>query len=468
MFRFTHQATRHACALLCLGLAGCAGFSPDGGFGPVQQAAKDRLGQDVRWARTDDDRQALQQRTGELLASPLTADSAVQIALLNHRGLQAGFQQLGIAEAELVAASRLPNPGFSMGRLRRGDEREIERGLSFDLGHLITLPLRRPLERRRFEAVQRQVAMSVFTLAADARKAFYQAVAAEQAVRYQQDVAAAAEASAELAHRMAAAGNWSALQQAREQAFQADAALAVARARGEQTRARERLVRLMGLSSASFTLPDRLPDLPTAPAPQADIEQRAIDQRLDVQAARLQAEATAKNLGLSRVTRFVNVLEFGAQRNTSNDAPPQTGYEISLELPLFDWSGARVVQAEALYRQSLDRAAQAGIDARSQVRETWAAMAAAHEVARRYRDEIVPANKRISEQNLLRYNGMLIGVFELLADARAQIASVNAAIQAQRDYWLAQADLDMALIGPPSVSPSGAATTTVAAPAAGH
>ena len=468
MFRFTHQATRHACALLCLGLAGCAGFSPDGGFGPVQQAAKDRLGQDVRWARTDDDRQALQQRTGELLASPLTADSAVQIALLNHRGLQAGFQQLGIAEAELVAASRLPNPGFSMGRLRRGDEREIERGLSFDLGHLITLPLRRPLEQRRFEAVQRQVAMSVFTLAADARKAFYQAVAAEQAVRYQQDVAAAAEASAELAHRMAAAGNWSALQQAREQAFQADAALAVARARGEQTRARERLVRLMGLSSASFTLPDRLPDLPTAPAPQADIEQRAIDQRLDVQAARLQAEATAKNLGLSRVTRFVNVLEFGAQRNTSNDAPPQTGYEISLELPLFDWSGARVVQAEAIYRQSLDRAAQAGIDARSQVRETWAAMAAAHEVARRYRDEIVPANKRISEQNLLRYNGMLIGVFELLADARAQIASVNAAIQAQRDYWLAQADLDMALIGPPSVSPTGAATTTVAAPAAGH
>lgn len=468
MFRFTHQATRHACALLCLGLAGCAGFSPDGGFGPVQQAAKDRLGQDVRWARTDDDRQALQQRTGELLASPLTADSAVQIALLNHRGLQAGFQQLGIAEAELVAASRLPNPGFSMGRLRRGDEREIERGLSFDLGHLITLPLRRPLERRRFEAVQRQVAMSVFTLAADARKAFYQAVAAEQAVRYQQDVAAAAEASAELAHRMAAAGNWSALQQAREQAFQADAALAVARARGEQTRARERLVRLMGLSSASFTLPDRLPDLPTAPAPQADIEQRAIDQRLDVQAARLQAEATAKNLGLSRVTRFVNVLEFGAQRNTSNDAPPQTGYEISLELPLFDWSGARVVQAEALYRQSLDRAAQAGIDARSQVRETWAAMAAAHEVARRYRDEIVPANQRISEQNLLRYNGMLIGVFELLADARAQIASVNAAIQAQRDYWLAQADLDMALIGPPSVSPTGAATATVAAPAAGH
>jgi outer membrane protein TolC len=455
--------------LLCLGLAGCAGFSPDGGFGPVQQAAKDRLGQEVHWARTDDDRQALQQRTRELLARPLTADSAVQVALLNHRGLQAGFQQLGIAEAEVVAASRLPNPGFSIGRLRRGDEREIERGLSFDLGHLITLPLRRPLEQRRFEAAQRQVAMSVFTLATDTRKAFYQAVAAEQAVRYQQDVAAAAEASAELARRMAAAGNWSALQQAREQAFQADAALAVARARGEQVRARERLVRLLGLDSASFTLPDRLPDLPTTPAPQADIEQRAIDQRLDVQAARLQAEATAKNLGLSRVTRWVNVLEFGAQRNTSNLDTPQTGYEISLELPLFDWSGARTVQAEALYRQSLNRAAQTGIDARSQVREAWAAMAAAHEVARRYRDEIVPSNQRISEQNLLRYNGMLIGVFELLADARAQIASVNASIQAQRDYWLAQADLDMALIGPPSFSPAGtAAPSSVAAPADGH
>ena len=59
----------------------------------------------------------------------------------------------------------------------------------------------------------------------------------------------------------------------------------------------------------------------------------------------------------------------------------------------------------------------------------------------------MPLRKRISDENLLRYNGMLIGVFELLADARAQIASVNAAIEALRDFWLAQADLDMALLG---------------------
>jgi len=62
---------------------------------------------------------------------------------------------------------------------------------------------------------------------------------------------------------------------------------------------------------------------------------------------------------------------------------------------------------------------------------------------------VVPLKQRISEENLLRYNGMLIGVFALLADARAQIASVNAAIEAQRDFWLADADLQMALVGTP-------------------
>jgi len=81
----------------------------------------------------------------------------------------------------------------------------------------------------------------------------------------------------------------------------------------------------------------------------------------------------------------------------------------------------------------------------------------------------VPLRKQIAEENVLRYNGMLIGVFELLADARAQIGSVNAAIEAKRDFWIAQADLDMALIGKPSLAAAaGPAGATTAAEAQGH
>jgi hypothetical protein len=88
-------------------LAGCASVSTDGGFAPVQQNAKERLCKDLQWPRTGADRDTVDKRVAELLAAPLTVDAAVQVALLNNRGLRAGFQELGITEAERVQARRL-------------------------------------------------------------------------------------------------------------------------------------------------------------------------------------------------------------------------------------------------------------------------------------------------------------------------------------------------------------------------
>jgi outer membrane protein TolC len=454
--------------------AGCASFSPDGGFGAVEQATRPHLAQELRWARSDADRAAIDRRVDELLAQPLAMDDAVQLALLNNRGLQAAFFELGISEADLVQAGRLPNPGFSVGRLRRGDEIEWERGLHFDLARLLALPLLRQIETRRYAQVQGAAALNVLTLAAQTRKAWVQAVAAEESVRYSVQVMQAAEASAELARRMLQAGNFNKLQQAREQSFYADAALNLARAQQARHATRERLTRLLGLwgTQTAFVLPGRLPDLPDAPRELPDIERIALAQRLDVQGARLATEQTARNLGLTRTTRFVNVLEAGYMRNSSNEAPVQRGWELSFELPLFDWGTARVARAESIYRQSLERAAETAINARSEVREAYGAYRTGWDIAKHHRDEIVPLRQRIAEENVLRYNGMLIGVFELLADARAQIASVNGAIDALRDFWLAQADLDMALVGRPGPAAAAALSATATAPAepggAGH
>jgi outer membrane protein TolC len=151
--------------------------------------------------------------------------------------------------------------------------------------------------------------------------------------------------------------------------------------------------------------------------------------------------------------------------NSSNEAPTQRGWEVGLELPLFDGGGARLARAEAVYRQAVERAAETAINARSEVREAYGAYRSAWDIAAHHRDELVPLRKLIAEENVLRYNGMLIGVFELLADARLQIASVNAYIEALRDFWIAQADLDMALTGKPSLS--AVAGPAMAAEAAG-
>ena len=458
-------------ALAVVALSGCASFSTDGGFGPVEQVAKDRLGKQITWARSDADRVAIDKRVTQLLEQPLSADDAVQIALLNNRGLQASFSELGISEADRVQAGSLPNPGFSFGRLTQGSGVEIDRSIQFNLARLLMLPMVNQIESRRFEQTRSAVALSMLSLASETRKAYILAVAADETQRYMLQVQTAAEAGAELARRQAQVGNWNKLQQAREQSFYADAALNVARSDQARSAARERLTRLMGLwgTQTQFLLPERLPDLPKAPNDLPEIEQTAMAQRLDVQAAKLGTERLAKNLGLTRATRFINVLEVGAVRNSYNDAPTQRGYTISVELPLFDWGSTRVAKAEATYMQSVNRAAETAINARSEVRGAYAAYRTNYDIARHFRDEIVPLKKRISEENQLRYNGMLIGVFELLADARSQITSVNGYIEALRDFWLAQADLDMALIGNPSMTAMpAAAMSTLDSGSAAH
>ena len=441
-------------------LVGCTSFSPDGGFDPVSKLARERIGKELIWSKSETDQNTIAARVSELLRKPLSVDDSVQIALLNNRGLQADFAELAISESDLVQAGRITNPSFRLMRAKQngnlGSDYKIEQAISLNIFSLVTMPQRMSIERRQFEQTQARVSLAMLRLAAETRKAYFNAVAAEESLRYANQIRSAAEAGAELARRMQQVGNFNKLQQAREQAFYAEAMLGVLRAEQSSLAHREHLTRLLGLSGdqIKFELPERLPDLPEAVIALNKLEQMALNERIDVKMARLQTEALSKNLGLGKATRFINVLEMGLTRSRegASDAAFQNGYEVSLELPLFDWGSAKVAKAEARYMQSLNITAQTAINARSEVNEAYQAYRSSFEIARHYRDEIVPLKKRISEENLLRYNGMFIGVFELLADARTQIVSVNSAIEALRDFWIAQADLEMAMIGKPNLA----------------
>lgn len=459
-----NQTRPLAVGLAALLLAGCATFSQDGGFNTVSTITKERTGQSVQFTKPGSNTESIDANVDQLLSKPLTPDTAVQVALLNNKGLQASLAELGIAEADLVQAGRMRNPSFSFGKMRGDHEVEIERSIMFDLVGLLTIPLRSNIESRRFEQAKLQAASQAVRLAADTRKAYFNAVAAEQTVQYMEQVGIAAEASAELAKRLAQVGNFSKLDQAREQAFYADAIAQIARAKHNAVAAREQLSRVMGLwgEKTAFQLPDRLPDLPKAPNTINDVESQAMQQRLDVQMAKKDAETTASALGLSKATGFINVLHAGYQNKSVTDAPRENGYEIELELPIFDWGRSRTAKAEAIYMQSVHRTADTAIRARSDVREAYSAYRTSYDLAKHYRDEVVPLRKKISDEMLLRYNGMLASVFELLADARTQIGSVNAAIEAQRDYWLAETDLQAAING------TGGASTQLRAQASGE
>lgn len=453
-------------------LSGCASFSDDAGLGRVGEYTRARIGQAAEWQRTPESQAQARERSAALLAQPLTPEAAVALALLNNRDLQARLAELGIAEAELVQAGRLRNPSLSFGRMRMGDGVEIDRALGFDLLGLLTLPLTRQLAEGRMAQAQLQAAIDVVGLAADTRRAYFEAVAARQVEGHYALAQEAAEAASVLGQRMAAAGNYHRLEQLREQAFYADAIAQRARAQHQAVATRERLARLLGLSGSGldFRLPDRLPDLPATPQAPRDAVQQALDQRLDVALARQSAEVTARALGLSRATRVVNVLHTSYTNQSATGEPRSNGYEVELQLPLFDFGQARVAGAEARYRQAMDRVAQIGLQAQSEVREAHSAYRTAYELARHYRDEVVPLRKRISEENLLRYNGMFASVFELLADAREQILGVNLAIEAQRDFWLAENQLQLALTGrsPGAVTPLSPVRAGSAAAARPH
>ena len=453
-------------------LAGCASFSPDGGFGKVSQLTQERTGQSVALQRSPEDAQTAQNRVAELLQAALTADAAVEVALLNNRGLQAKFGDLGIAESELVRAGRLKNPSLSFGRMSGGGGVEIERTVLFDILGLLTMPMAKEVGQQRFEQAQYQAAYDAVSLAADVRRAYFDAVAAQELAKFYEQVKETADVSNELAKRMLQAGNFNKLAQMREQAFYADATAQLARAQHQAAAQREKLIRLLGLygEQLNFRLPQRLPELPKQVLEPQNAEQTAMDKRLDVQMAKRAAETTAKSLHLTNATRMVNVLDVAYKNKSESGAPRANGYEIELELPLFDFGSTRAARAQATYMQAVNRTAEVAVNARSEVREAYSAYRTAYDLAQHYRDEVVPLRKRISEENLLRYNGMLIGVFELLTDAREQVAGVTGYVQALRDFWVAETNLQTALTArsPAAGSVSQPAAAAGSATAPGH
>jgi outer membrane protein TolC len=461
---------RTAFALLALiALTSCATLSPDGGIDSVQALARDRIGKEVALAPKDS--AATTAVIRELLRKPLAVEDAIQIALLNNAGLKASLAELGISEADLVQAGRLPNPRFTYSNRRNSEITTIDRTVMVSVLSLLTMPLAQQLAGRQYEAAQLRAAAEVVQLVGETRRTYFAAVAAQESVKYLQQVKLAAEAAAQLATDMARVGNFNKLAQMREQVFYADATGQLARGKLAATLERERLTRLLGLSDAdlAYRLPERLPELPNTPLEPVDAQRTALERRLDVLMAKRDTEAMAANLGLSKATRFINVFEAGYTNESNTGEKRQNGYEIDIEIPLFDWGDAKLARAEATYMQSVYRLQSVALSAQSDVRETYQTYRTMFDLARHYRDEVVPLRKRIADENVLRYNGMLVSVFELLADAREQIASVNAYIDATRDFWIAETDLQLALSGTSPESPRARrAAATQSSPATGR
>ena len=448
-------------------LAGCASVNIDQTVQDTNETSVAFTQGKLELSRSAGQQQAQAGLSRDLLAKTLGMDEAVQLALANSPAVQALLAQSWADMAQANQAGRIANPLFTFERIRFGDELEIGRLLSFGLLDLLTLPRRMSIASGQVAQAKVQLTSSVIDQVTQVRQAWVRAVAAQQSLAYAGQVNTSAQASAELARRMQQVGNFNKLQRARQQVFYADATAQLASSQHAATAAREELTRLLGLTdeqAGQLKLPERLPDLPKEARQSEVVSTQAAGQRLDVQMARMQLDAAGKSQGLNLLTSLIDV-ELGIRRDTVFDnaagtSTPRRGYELGIRLPIFDWGSARRDSMNAQSLAAANRYESTVRGASSQLRESYSAYRTAYDVARHYRDEIVPLRKTMADENVLRYNGMLIGVFELLADNRDQISSVIAAINAYQQFWLADAALAASMTGKPT-------TTMMAAPAAG-
>ena len=435
-------------------LSGCAAFSPDGGMSLVGTIAGQELRKDVIALRTEDEAEKARIRVIHLLKRPLTADAAVQIALLNNRGLQAAYNELGIAEAAMVGASLPPNPTFSVERLSGPVEIEIEKRIIANILALATLPARAAIAADRFRQAQLRAAEETLRVAAETRRAYFRAAALREAAAFLGQAQEAAETATKLATRLGETGALNKLDQAREQVFYADITVQLARARQMGATERERLTRLLGLwgHDLNFRLPAGLPVLPRRPQVLPAVEVEAVARRIDLQIARIEIAALAKTQGLTEATRFINLLEVSGIKKTKKERETgervrDRGFELEFQIPIFDLGEVRVRQTTETYMQAVNRLIEKAVNVRSEARDAYRTYRSSYDIARHYQGEILPLRKVISDETLLRYNAMQIDVFALLAEARQRINANVTTIEARRDFWLATVNLGVAVVG---------------------
>ena len=310
----------------CLLLSACAALSPDAGMGGVRDMVGETLGRDVIAIRSPEDHAAARAVIDRVRKRPLTAEAAVQIALLNNRGLQAGYNELGIAEATWLEASLPPNPRFSVERLASAGTVELEARIVGNILALATLPERAEIATDRFRQAQLRAAEKTLRIAAETRRAYYRAVATRQAVSFLSQANETAETATKLARRLGESGAMNKLDQAREQAFHAETTGDLARARQGASSAREALIRMLGFWGADLDLqlPSALPPLPRRPQTLPFVEVEALRRRADVRVARIEVEALAKSYALTETTRFLNLLEVAGIAKATKDRAPES------------------------------------------------------------------------------------------------------------------------------------------------
>ncbi len=357
-------------------------------------------------------------RVAELLSQTLSADAAGEVAYLRSPAVQAALIDLHIADPTSAAV-----PGARL---------EVERQFLENGAPLGSA--KRPVAAAKAQHKRLQVALEIATIADRVQRDWVEAIAARERLAAIETIFESTRIAAQMSKRMAKAGSSAPLDQMRMQVLMAETAAVLGRAKLAVQLSRERLLGAMGIwgNDAHVILADRLPDLPSTAMPAADIERDAVQRRFDLSAARIEVELLAAKLGITEPTSLIILAEPNTPAKPAAVTEPVPG---NAENDKARWS----------YFQAAQKLRAKAVAARSEVREAWINLNGLRDIASHYANTVAPLRQRISQQELLRYNGMLVGVFELITAARQSSEATLAAIDAKRDYWIAKEQLDFVM-----------------------
>ncbi len=439
--------------LLFLGtifISGCA----SSGYQDVKHNVEPRIGLPAHWYQGKAEDKSMFQKMEILLTEDMALDQTIEFALLNNPSLQATFEELGIAKADLIQATLFKNPQFD-GHARvpqGGGPVNAELSVMQDFMDMLLMPLRRLVAQAQLDVIKLKVSQSVLDLVADVKKAYYELQLRQDNPNPQSTILKASEYALDLAERQYKAGNINSVELGQHKAFFEESKIQFMKSELDVRIAEESLSRLLGLKGKAIKnwgIKSKLDNLPNTDPSVENLELVALERRFDYQAAVKQIEVLNRSLMANRLGIIPSASAgYNAEREPEEPSPTWVqGPMWNVEVPLFDFKQAAISGNKARIRQAKQHVLALEVEILSQVRESRERMIRYRVEAERYRDHVIPVLQKLVVDLQLHYNFMLVGVYQLLQAKRDEVHARQEYTESLKNYWVSRTDLEKAIGG---------------------
>ncbi len=343
-------------ALLFLSSCGRTNIDPSPSFVQIKNTIAQRTGRAIQWNNKADDDNNSKIFVDKALKQNLTVDAVIQITLLNNKRLQAIYESLGVAQAEVVQAGLFKNPtlAYSLRYDKKfGSDKIIEIDILQNFLDILLMPLKKRMARTELEILKNLITGDVMEIIAQSKIAFYTLQAAEKTLLLRKQVQETTEAAFDAAKRLRTAGTITHLELVVERSFYEQSKIGVSQAEMDVVEAREKLNVLMGLwgLQTDWTITPQLEEIPKELSDFKEIENHVVANSLDIRMARKHIFATATKVGIDTARIVFPELGIGINSEREPSGNWFVGPQFILGIPLFDFGQARSAAGKAELNQ---------------------------------------------------------------------------------------------------------------------